>query len=55
MKEAKFSRCYFGHLCFYYIPGVFAIPVSAIIDTTGFSICFGFWGFNWTWKKGLMG
>ena len=51
MKEMKFSKTYFGRLTFYYEPKSFIIPVSAIIDSCGIVICFGFWGLNLTWKK----
>lgn len=51
MKESKFSKTYFGHLNFYYIPHSFAIPISAIIDGVGIVICFGFWGLSWSWKR----
>ena len=51
MKEFKFSKCYFGHLYFYYEPNTFILPISAIIDNTGIVICFGYWGLNWTWER----
>jgi len=51
VKECKFSESYFGRLTFYYEPKSFIFPISAIIDTTGIVICFGFWGLNWLWKK----
>lgn len=50
MKD-KFSKHYFGHLTFYQITSTFSLPISAIIDSGGITICFGFWGFFWTWKK----
>ena len=51
MGEYKGTRFYFGHLAFYYEPNGFIIPISAIFDKTGISICFGFWGLIWLWKK----
>ena len=51
MKECKFSKCYLGHLFIYYEPNSFIFPVSAIIDTSGIVVCFGFWGLTWCWKK----
>jgi len=51
MKEFKSTKIYFGHLIFFYEPSCFIIPISAIIDKSGFSVCFGFWGFGWSWKK----
>ena len=51
MKEFKNTKYYFGHLSFYYEPNGFILPISAIIDRSGIVICFGFWGFNWLWKK----
>ena len=51
MKEMKFSRIYFKHLCFYYEPNSFILPLSVIIDRGGVVVCLGFWGFNYSWKK----
>ena len=53
MREFKCTKRYCKHLTFYYEPNGFIIPISAVIDTTGIVICFGFWGFNWTWKKDI--
>lgn len=50
MKESKFSKCYFGHLFFYYLQGCFMFP-SIIIDDVGMTIGIGFWGLNWVWKR----
>ena len=50
MKESKFSKSYFGHLFFYYLPNGFMFP-SIIIDDIGVSIGIGFWGFCWHWKR----
>ena len=50
MKEFKSSKCYFGHLFFYY-ESRFIFPISAIIDKEGIVICFGFWGITLYWKR----
>ena len=51
MKEFKSTKTYLGHLTFYYLPTGFVIPISVIFDKSGLAICFGFWGFSWTWKR----
>lgn len=51
MKEYQHTKTYFGHLSFYYEPNSFILPISAIFDACGITICFGFWGLSWTWKR----
>lgn len=51
VKEAWYSKNYFGHLTFYYEPNAFSFPITFIFDDTGVVVAFGFCGINWTWKK----
>ena len=50
-RELKFSKTYFKRLTFYSGTNSFIFPLSVLIDEVGFTMCFGFWGFMWYWKK----
>lgn len=51
MREFKSSKCYFGHLYFYYEPNNFVFPIAAIIDREGIVICCGFHGMMLYWIR----